>query len=464
MLQPRDMALHRLEPLGGGGVRALLRFDGASQLGTRLLVRAQLLLGVRQRRLALLLQRRVHRVGEGALRPPRHGRSADERLVAVTRLAGREGERRREDLDSGAALAREQLLELLNVGDRLVVAEQKRLDAHKLAQAAQHLVARVVGDGERLVKPRLDAQMRQLGRARPVGRRCEAAVELVDVHAQVVLLAVLVELVAGLVIPCKEGRGVLFGDGLLGELRVQRVWDVEVHQDGAQKVVLWVESCAVGPVGETRRVGRIARDQLLLAPRDVAKGTHTLLCVAQLPFELPGGGVVVVAVVASGVERQTRRLDVLLRHRQRLGRRGAQLRLSCTLALRQGALRVGEVGLEGLEVVETFTIVLVDPQQRQPRLLDVALRLVDATLVAAKRCLLCVKPVVLDVRLRFRVLAPLQRLLKGAQLLLPLRLLAILRCELVLLLPVVGVDFFELGGSGLVGEPKLLRTKQLHPR
>eukprot|EP00965_Chrysotila_dentata_P115825 3828523-Pleurochrysis_carterae.AAC.3 len=83
-----------------------------------------------------------------------------------------------------------------------------------------------------------------------------------------------------------------------------------------------------------------------------------LLCVAQLPFELPGGGVVVVAVVASGVERQTRRLDVLLRHRQRLGRRGAQLRLSCTLALRQGALRVGEVGLEGLEVVETFTIVL----------------------------------------------------------------------------------------------------------
>eukprot|EP00965_Chrysotila_dentata_P119303 3944170-Pleurochrysis_carterae.AAC.1 len=33
-------------------------------------------------------------------------------------------------------------------------------------------------------------------------------------------------------------------------------------------VVLWVESCAVGPVGETRRVGRIARDQLLLAPRD----------------------------------------------------------------------------------------------------------------------------------------------------------------------------------------------------
>eukprot|EP00965_Chrysotila_dentata_P258877 6213372-Pleurochrysis_carterae.AAC.1 len=49
--------------------------------------------------------------------PPRHGRSADERLVAVTRLAGREGERRREDLDSGAALAREQLLELLNVGD-----------------------------------------------------------------------------------------------------------------------------------------------------------------------------------------------------------------------------------------------------------------------------------------------------------------------------------------------------------
>eukprot|EP00965_Chrysotila_dentata_P258878 6213372-Pleurochrysis_carterae.AAC.2 len=61
-------AAHRLEPLGGGGMRALLRFDGASQLGTRLLVRAQLLLGVRQRRLALLLQRRVHRVGEGALR------------------------------------------------------------------------------------------------------------------------------------------------------------------------------------------------------------------------------------------------------------------------------------------------------------------------------------------------------------------------------------------------------------
>eukprot|EP00965_Chrysotila_dentata_P119305 3944170-Pleurochrysis_carterae.AAC.3 len=72
--------------------------------------------------------------------------------------------------------------------------------------SSARLVARVVGDGERLVKPRLDAQMRQLGRARPVGRRCEAAVELVDVHAQVVLLAVLVELVAGLAGQCVAGR------------------------------------------------------------------------------------------------------------------------------------------------------------------------------------------------------------------------------------------------------------------